>query len=150
MQIALTFFASLLFGMGLIVSGLANPAKVQNFLDIAGVWDPSLALTMAAAVVTTGVGYLWVFKRRRPVLEESFQLPTATVIDLKLIGGAALFGIGWGLVGYCPGPAIVALSLGNQETIIFVAAMLAGMLAARTLSSLTVRSMQADASPRSQ
>jgi uncharacterized membrane protein YedE/YeeE len=150
MQIVLTFFASLLFGIGLIVSGLANPAKVQNFLDVASAWDPSLALTMAAAVVTTGSGYLWVFKRRRPVLEEKFQLPTTTTIDMKLVVGAALFGIGWGLVGYCPGPAIVALSLGNLETVIFVAAMLAGMLAARAVSSLTASSMQADASARGQ
>lgn len=133
MQIVLTFLSSLLFGVGLIVSGLANPAKVQNFLDIAGAWDPSLALTMGAAVAVTGLGYWFVFKLRRPVLTETFQLPTATRIDRKLLSGAALFGIGWGLVGYCPGPALVALPLGNPETLIFVAAMLAGMFAARTL-----------------
>ncbi len=137
MQAALTFVAGLLFGIGLIVSGLANPAKVQNFLDVAGAWDPSLALTMAAAVLTTALGYRWVFRRRRPVLEETFHLPTATAIDLKLVVGAALFGVGWGLVGYCPGPAIVALTLGNQETVIFVAAMLGGMIAARALPSPT-------------
>ena len=133
MQIALTFFASLVFGLGLIVSGLANPAKVQNFLDVFGAWDPSLALTMAAAVLVTGLGYGLVFKRRRPVFAEVFQLPTATMVDRKLVTGAALFGIGWGLVGYCPGPALVALPLGNSETYIFVAAMLVGMIAARTL-----------------
>lgn len=139
MQIALTFIASLLFGLGLIVSGLANPSKVQNFLDVAGNWDPSLALTMATAVIVTGLGYRLVFKRQRPVLADTFQLPTATAIDSKLLLGAALFGVGWGLVGYCPGPALVALSLGNPGTIIFVVAMLAGMLAARTLPSLTTR-----------
>ncbi len=137
MQAALTFVAGLLFSIGLIVSSLANPTKVQNFLDVAGAWDPSLALTMAAAVLTTALGYRWVFRRRRPVLEETFHLPTATPIDLKLVVGAALFGVGWGLVGYCPGPAIVALTLGNQETVIFVAAMLGGMIAARALPSPT-------------
>lgn len=135
MQIAVTFFASLLFGLGLVVSGLANPAKVQNFLDIAGAWDPSLVFTMAAAILVTGLGYVLVFKRGRPVFSEAFQLPTATRIDLKLLSGAALFGIGWGLVGYCPGPALVALPLGNLGTYLFVGAMLVGMLAARLLPS---------------
>ncbi len=141
MQIALTFIASLLFGLGLIVSGLANPAKVQSFLDVAGNWDPSLALTMSTAVIVTGLGYRLVFKRKRPVLADAFQLPAASAIDTKLLLGAALFGVGWGLVGYCPGPALVALSLGNPGTIFFVVAMLAGMFAARTLPSLTTRSI---------
>jgi len=140
-QIALTFIASLLFGLGLIVSGLANPAKVQSFLDVAGNWDPSLALTMSTAVIVTGLGYRLVFKRKRPVLADAFQLPAASAIDTKLLLGAALFGVGWGLVGYCPGPALVALSLGNPGTIFFVVAMLAGMFAARTLPSLTTRSI---------
>lgn len=139
MQIVLIFIASLLFGMGLIVSGLANPAKVQNFLDVAGAWDPSLVFTMAAAVITTGVGYRFVFSRPRPILAEAFQLPTAAVIDPRLILGSSVFGIGWGLVGYCPGPAIVALSLGGTQTITFVVAMLAGMFVARTLPALTAR-----------
>lgn len=139
MQIVLTFIASLLFGMGLIVSGLANPAKVQNFLDVAGAWDPSLVFTMAAAVITTGVGYRFVFSRPRPILAEAFQLPTAAVIDPRLILGSSVFGVGWGLVGYCPGPAIVALSLGGTPTITFVVAMLAGMFVARTLPALTAR-----------
>lgn len=139
MQIVLTFIASLLFGMGLIVSGLANPAKVQNFLDVAGAWDPSLLFTMAAAVITTGVGYRFVFSRPRPILAEAFQLPTAAVIDPRLILGSSVFGIGWGLVGYCPGPAIVALSLGGTQTITFIVEMLAGMFVARTLPALTAR-----------
>ena len=139
MQIVLTFIASLLFGMGLIVSGLANPAKVQNFLDVAGAWDPSLVFTMAAAVITTGVGYRFVFSRPRPILAEAFQLPTAAVIDPRLILGSSVFGVGWGLVGYCPGPAIVALSLGGTQTITFVVAMLAGMFVARTLPALIAR-----------
>ena len=139
MQIALTFVASLLFGLGLLVSGLANPAKVQNFLDVAGAWDPSLALTMAAAVTTTALGYAVIFKRARPILAEAFQLPAATEIDGKLLLGASLFGVGWGLVGYCPGPAIVALPIGGYQTTIFLAAMLTAMFAARVLPSLIAR-----------
>ncbi len=139
MQIALTFIASVLFGLGLIVSGLANPAKVQNFLDVAGAWDPSLALTMVAAVTTTALGYAVIFKRSRPILGDAFQLPIATEIDSKLLFGASLFGVGWGLVGYCPGPAVVALSLGGYQTIIFLTAMLTGMFAARVLAPLIAR-----------
>ena len=145
MRIVLTFVASVLFGIGLIISGLANPAKVLSFLDVAGAWDPSLLLTMGAAVITTGLGYAWVFRRHRPILGDAFQFPTATAIDPKLVLGAALFGTGWGLVGYCPGPALVALSLGNLETIISIAAMLAGMFAARALPSLSARLLPASA-----
>lgn len=139
MQIVLTFIASLMFGLGLTVSGLANPAKVQNFLDVAGSWDASLAFTMAAAVVTTALGYGLIFKRSRPFLSDAFQLPTTTEIDVKMIGGAALFGIGWGLVGYCPGPAVVALPLGEPQTMIFLTAMLTGMFAARILAAIATR-----------
>lgn len=138
MQIALTFIASLIFGLGLIFSGLANPAKVQNFLDIYGAWDASLAFTMATAVVTTALGYALIFKRPRPILGDAFQLPAATQIDVRMILGAALFGIGWGLVGYCPGPAVVALPLGESQTILFAAAMLTGMFAARLLPANSV------------
>ncbi len=137
MQIVFTFVASLLFGLGLFVSGLANPAKVQNFLDVAGAWDPSLALTMAAAVTTTALGYALAFKRSRTFLGDAFQLPTATKVDAKLLLGASLFGVGWGLIGYCPGPAVVALPLGATQTIIFVAAMLTGMFMARILPLLS-------------
>ncbi len=133
MAIAVTFLASLLFGLGLVVSGLANPAKVQNFLDVAGAWDPSLAFTMAAAVATTALGFWFVLKRDTPLFSEVFHLPTAQEIDGKLIAGAALFGVGWGLVGYCPGPAITALTLGGVPTLTFVAAMLAGMMLSRFL-----------------
>lgn len=143
MAIVVTFIASLLFGLGLIVSGLANPAKVQNFLDVAGTWDPSLALTMAAAVVTTALGFWLVLKRDRPIFAEVFHLPTASEIDARLIAGAALFGVGWGLVGYCPGPAITALTLGGIPTVIYVAAMLAGMMLSRFLFSPAPRSRPA-------
>ena len=130
-----TFLSGLIFGLGLVVSGLINPAKVLNFLDVAGPWDPSLAITMAAAVGVTGLGYRFAFAKGKPILGETFQLPTASAIDARLLAGAALFGIGWGLVGYCPGPAIAGLSLGASSTVVFVAAMLAGMAIARQLTA---------------
>ncbi len=134
MQAIATLAAGMLFGLGLVISDLINPAKVLNFLDVAGTWDPSLAFTMGAAVLTTSVGYKLAFEGK-PIFGGTFHLPTATDIDARLIGGAALFGIGWGLVGYCPGPAIAALSLGSPSTVIFVAAMLAGMAMARALTA---------------
>lgn len=131
MQAIATFVSGLLFGLGLVESGLINPAKVLNFLDITGTWDASLALTMGAAVVTTGLGYRIALAKPAPLFGSGFHLPTATAVDARLVTGAALFGIGWGLVGYCPGPAIAALSAGSVSTFIFVAAMLAGMATAR-------------------
>ena len=139
MQIVSTFIGGLLFGLGLVVSGLINPAKVLNFLDLAGTWDPSLAFTMVAAVATTAVGYRFAFRRGAPLLGGSFQLPAASDIDARLIGGAALFGIGWGLIGFCPGPAIAALSSGTISTVTFVGAMLAGMALARMLDKPSLR-----------
>jgi uncharacterized membrane protein YedE/YeeE len=117
------------------VSSLINPAKVLNFLDVAGTWDPSLAITMAAAVAVTGMGYKLAFAHGKPILGEAFQLAGTSVIDARLLAGAALFGIGWGLVGYCPGPAIAALSLGSSSALTFVAAMLVGMALARQVTA---------------
>lgn len=131
MKFATAFLAGLLFGAGLIVSGLANPAKVLNFLDIAGTWDASLAFVMAAAVGVTGLGYRLARLRGAPLLEPNFQVPISSPIDARLIAGSVLFGIGWGLGGFCPGPALVALAQGGTTTIAFVAAMLAGMWGAR-------------------
>ena len=125
--------AGLIFGLGLLISGMANPAKVQNFLDLAGTFDPSLIFVMAGAVMVTFAGYRLVLRRPRPVLAERFYLPTAKDIDARLVGGAALFGIGWGLSGFCPGPAIVSLPLLATGTLIFVPAMLAGIAVARLL-----------------
>ena len=125
--------AGLIFGLGLLISGMANPAKVQNFLDLAGTFDPSLIFVVAGAVMVTFAGYRLVLRRPRPVLAERFYLPTAKDIDARLIGGAALFGIGWGLSGFCPGPAIVSLPLLATGTLIFVPAMLAGIAVARLL-----------------
>lgn len=139
MPIIMTFIASLLFGLGLVVSGLVNPAKVHNFLDIAGTWDPSLIFTMGGAVITTALGYRFVLKCERPLCAEAFHVPATRAIDRNLLGGAALFGIGWGLVGYCPGPAITALSIGGSSTLLFVAAMLAGMMLARLMPQMISR-----------
>lgn len=125
--------AGLVFGLGLIVSGMVNPAKVLNFLDIAGQWDPSLAFVMAGAAGTVFIGYRLVLKRSGPLFAERFNLPTATRVDARLIGGAAMFGIGWGLVGFCPGPALTALGTGAVPALVFLVAMLGGMAGWRWL-----------------
>ena len=123
------FLAGLVFGLGLILSGMGNPAKVQNFLDVFGTWDPSLALVMAGAIAVAIFAFTWAKRRKTSLLGEPMQLPTATALDGQLLTGAALFGIGWGLAGFCPGPALMNLSTGQGEVWLFVAAMLVGMLA---------------------
>jgi hypothetical protein len=119
--------SGLLFGLGLTISQMVNPAKVIGFLDIFGDWDPSLALVMATAIPVTALGYALAARRRSPVCAADFSFPTRTQIDWPLMTGAVLFGVGWGLVGYCPGPAIAALGLGNPATLLFVGSMLVGM-----------------------
>jgi uncharacterized membrane protein YedE/YeeE len=119
----------LVFGIGLVVSGMAYPTKVLGFLDLFGDWDPSLAVVMAAALVVTIPGYLWARRRARPLVAARFQWPTLHEIDGRLIGGATLFGIGWGLVGLCPGPAIVDIASLSPRLIGFVVAMALGMAA---------------------
>ena len=119
--------AGLLFGLGLAVSQMINPAKVLAFLDIAGRWDPSLAFVMIGALAVTALGYRLALQRAAPILADRFEVPTAREIDRRLLAGAVLFGIGWGLVGFCPGPAIASLAFGVKESLIFAAAMLAGM-----------------------
>lgn len=133
MREAANLIAGLILGFGLLISGMANPAKVQNFLDLAGTFDPSLIFVMAGAVAVSFLGYRVVLRRPKPVLAERFHLPTVRGIDGRLVGGAALFGIGWGLSGFCPGPAIVSLPLLAQGTLVFLPAMLAGIGVARTL-----------------
>jgi len=128
MPLILSAFASgLLFGLGLIVSQMVNPAKVLGFLDIFGHWDPSLALVMGGAVAVSSLGYLVAKRRGVPVLAPRLEIPTRRDLDPRLIAGAALFGIGWGLVGLCPGPALVGLTFGPTEIFVFVAAMIIGM-----------------------
>lgn len=126
---SVALLAGLVFGLGLILSGMGNPAKVQNFLDVFGTWDPSLALVMAGAIAVAIFAFTWAKRRKTSLLGEPMQLPTATALDGKLLTGAALFGIGWGLAGFCPGPALMNLSTGQGEVWLFVAAMLVGMLA---------------------
>jgi uncharacterized membrane protein YedE/YeeE len=123
------------FGLGLLISGMANPAKVLNFLDAAGSWDPSLAFVMAGAVAVTFVGYRFAWRRPAPLLADRFYLPTAKDIDRPLLLGAAIFGIGWGLAGFCPGPALVSLPLLAKGTIAFVPAMIFGAVFARWLKA---------------
>lgn len=125
-----TFFALLagaVFGIGLIVSGMANPAKVLGFLDLAGNWDPSLAFVMGGAILVGVVAFAFARKRTVSLLGLQMRMPTATQVDRRLVGGGLLFGIGWGVAGFCPGPALVALGMGEQKALIFVAAMLVGM-----------------------
>jgi hypothetical protein len=123
-----SFVAGLLFGMGLLVSQMVNPAKVLAFLDIFGSWDPSLVLVMGAAVTVSALGYQVATRRGRPVLAPRLEIPTRRDLDPRLLSGAAIFGLGWGLVGLCPGPALTLLPLALPEAFIFVAAMLVGMV----------------------
>lgn len=134
MRAWIAFAAGLLFGLGLSLGGMTQPAVVLGFLDIFGAWDPRLVFVMAGAVLTTAVGYRLVLRRPRPLLAERFQWPMSRRIDARLIGGAALFGIGWGIAGYCPGPALASLGAGAPALLVLVACMIAGWwLAARLL-----------------
>ena len=119
--------AGLVFGLGLIVSGMADPAKVLGFLDLAGVWDPSLALVMGGAIGVGLVAFAVAGKRKLSLLGAEMKLPTARGIDRRLLAGSVLFGIGWGVAGFCPGPAVVALGMAEVKALVFVAAMLCGM-----------------------
>lgn len=121
----------LIFGAGIALSGMANPAKVLNFFDVAGSWDPSLAFVMGGALVVTAIGYTFVLKRKAPVFDRLFHLPTRRDIDLPLLAGSAVFGIGWGITGFCPGGAIPALGLGYSDAWVFVGSMVAGIALAR-------------------
>jgi uncharacterized membrane protein YedE/YeeE len=138
MPLLAQFLIGLLFGSGLVISGMSNPEKVLNFLDLAAIpsggWDPSLVLVMAGGVAVTYLGYKLVLKRERPLFDAQFHLSNATNIDTPIIVGPAIFGIGWGLVGFCPGPAFTAIGTGSASANLFVAAMIAGMVAARLLA----------------
>ena len=119
--------AGLLFGAGLALSGMLDPVRVLGFLDVAGAWDPSLAFVLGGAVTVSAVGAFMARRTKTPVLARSFDIPTGRRIDARLVLGSALFGIGWGLAGFCPGPAVAALSLLMPKALAFVAAMVAGM-----------------------
>ena len=135
MSFLINLVIGLIFGLGLVISGLANPEKVLNFLDITGNWDPSLALVMGAAVVTAFIGFRMVFARKKPLCAVDFDVPANRKADKSLITGSILFGIGWGLGGICPGPAITTVGLAATGTLIFVPAMIAGMLIARKIKA---------------
>ena len=127
MQAVFALISGLVFGLGLILSGMANPAKVLAFLDLAGRWDPSLALVMAGAIAVALPAFAWAKRRKTSLLGTPLSLPASTTIDARLVGGGLLFGVGWGLAGFCPGPALVALGMGEAKALLFVVAMLAGM-----------------------
>lgn len=139
MSVILQFAIGLLFGLGLVVGGMSDPAKVLNFLDIAaipaGTWDPSLVFVMGGGIAVTLVGFRLVLKRSQPIFGEKFHLPSANELDARIISGPAIFGVGWGLAGFCPGPAFTALGGGTTAALTFVAAMLTGMFAARRLAN---------------
>ncbi len=127
MTLFASLLAGLLFGLGLIVSGMANPAKVLGFLDLAGRWDPSLACVMIGAIAVGSIAFLIARKRTVSFLGAAMQLPSARHIDRRLVVGSMLFGVGWGIAGFCPGPGLVALGMGEWKAAVFVGAMLAGM-----------------------
>jgi uncharacterized protein len=127
MSRASPFLAGLLFGLGLCLSGMTDPQKVLGFLDLAGAWDPSLALVMVGAIAVAFIAFRVASQRAASFSGRPFQLPTSQAIDARLVGGSALFGIGWGLAGLCPGPAIVNLGYLNQRAALFVLAMAGGM-----------------------
>jgi len=127
-------FAGGVFGLGLALSGMIDPNKVVNFLDVTGNWDPSLMFVMGGGVMTTAVAYRFIFAQDKPMFENDFHLPDLLSIDTRLLFGSVLFGVGWGLVGYCPGPAIASIGFRPDEPLIVVVSMLAGMLLYRAIS----------------
>ena len=140
MKIITAFLIGAIFGLGIALSGMANPAKVINFFDIAGTFDPSLIFVMGGALAVATPGYWLIFRsRQKPVFEPKFSLPKSRLIDPKLVGGSAAFGIGWGIAGFCPGGAIPAIGLGDLGTLIFLAAMAVGMVFTRTVLIRSIR-----------
>jgi len=135
MKIAMAFVAGLLFGFGLMLGGMTQPAVVLGFLDVAGAWNPRLLFVMAGAVAVTAVGYRLVWRRAAPLYDTAFRVPAAAAPDRRLLLGAAIFGIGWGLAGYCPGPALASLGAGVPSVFVFVATMFAGWWLAARLPS---------------
>ncbi|MHA7872651.1 MAG: DUF6691 family protein [Hyphococcus sp.] len=133
MRVASSFVIGLLFGLGLVISQMTNPAKILGFLDVAGNWDPTLAVVMASALLTTLIGYRFVLAREKPAFDISFHLPAKTVIDRPLLVGAAIFGAGWGMAGLCPGPGISAAAIGGAPPLVFLGTMALGMAAQRLI-----------------
>jgi uncharacterized membrane protein YedE/YeeE len=139
MRSIIAFAAGLLFGIGLIISGMTDPSKVLGFLDLAGRWDPSLALVMAGAIGVGLPAFWYAARRDKALLGDTLRLPTARHIDRRLVLGGLAFGVGWGLAGYCPGPALASLAVGGARPLIFTIAMLAGMALFAVLEQLNTR-----------
>jgi uncharacterized protein len=137
MRLVSTYLIGLMFGIGIAISGMANPAKVLNFFDVAGTWDPSLIFVMGGAVIVAFLGYRIVLRRPAPIIDAKFHLPDNPRIDPRLLGGSALFGVGWGIAGFCPGGALPALGTGRIEVFVFVTALIAGIFVAKGLMALT-------------
>lgn len=135
MRLLTAFLIGLIFGTGIAVSGMINPAKVLNFFDLAGTWDPSLAFVMAGALAVAIPGYRLVLSRPAPAFEPRFQLPDTRVIDRRLVLGSATFGVGWGIAGFCPGGALPAIGTGDPTVFLFLAALIGGLLIARVLQA---------------
>ena len=127
MQRVIEFVLGLTFGLGLLISGMTDPGKVQGFLDLAGLWDPSLTFVMGGGVMVGLIGFSWAKKQMLSLSGAPFQWPEMTLIDHPLVLGSLMFGLGWGLAGFCPGPALVAMASGNDKALIFVLAMMVGM-----------------------
>lgn len=134
MKLIFALVTGLVFGVGIAFSGMMDPAKVLNFFDIAGTWDPSLAFVMGGALIVTFFGYRLAWRREAPLFAARFQFPNSTAIDSKLVGGSALFGVGWGIAGFCPGAAIPALGTGRWEVALFLAAGAGGFFVRRLVS----------------
>ena len=134
LKILVNLFAGVLFGLGLTVSGMVDPAKIIGFLDFAGDWDPTLAFVMGGALFVTIPTFRLILRRPRPILADNFDLPTKKDVDSRLLAGSAIFGIGWGLAGFCPGPAVTAMASGLAPVFAFVAAMVAGMAVYKWIS----------------
>ncbi|MCI2393628.1 YeeE/YedE family protein [Aliiroseovarius sediminis] len=143
MKLVLTYLVGVVFGLGIAISGMANPAKVLNFFDVFGAWDPSLAFVMGAALLVATPGYMLVFKREKPAFAKSFKLPGTKLIDRKLVLGSFTFGLGWGLAGFCPGAALPVISTGNPSVLIFTVSMIVGLFLARWMISVTARRQDA-------
>ncbi len=138
-RLANALAAGFVFGLGLVISGMSNPAKVIGFLNVAGPWDPTLLLVMGGALAVTIPGFRLLKSRARPLFADRFQWPTRKDLDVRLVAGAALFGLGWGIAGFCPGPAITALATARLDVVLFVAAMVAGAVAHKLLYSSGTR-----------
>ena len=138
MRLFVSYLIGLVFGVGISISGMANPAKVINFFDITGTWDPSLAFVMGGALGVTALGYRFVLRRSGPLMAQAFALPTRRDIDMPLLAWAGSFGIGWGIAGFCPGGALPALGTGDTNVFMFVGALIVGVMTARTLQAVGI------------